>query len=201
MLRIVMRMEITRTSRLALLLISATLSAQQEPPLPSVSGSADLEALSHGVYYRSQQGWKKLDGSSSSGFKTTHGASALAGVPPGVVRLYAGPEAANQFESHRPVLGIREDASRPDLPGFTVRDLLIVRVAKKKDHRELEVMEGSFASQRVGLNPKDIVEATLTTVSDRTFTLAPKSDLARGEYVLTLRGANGTVGYDFGIRG
>jgi hypothetical protein len=61
-------------------------------------------------------------------------------------------------------------------------------------------MEGSFASQRVGLNSKDIVEATLTTVSDRTFTLVPKNDLARGEYVLTLRGANGTAGYDFGVK-
>lgn len=183
-----------------MLLISATLAAQQEPPSPSVSGGSDLEALSHGVYYQSAQGWKKLDGSSSSGFKTTHGASALAGVPPGVVRLYPGPEAASRLESRRPVFGIREDAARPDVPGLTVRDLLIVRMAKKKDHRELEVMEGSFASQRVGLNSKDIVEATLTTVSDRTFTLVPKNDLARGEYVLTLRGANGTVGYDFGVR-
>lgn len=200
MLRIVMKMEITRTSRLALLLISATLAAQQEPPLPSVSGGADLEALSHGAYYRSAQGWKKLDGSSSSGFKTTHGASALAGVPPGAVRLYDGPEAANQLESRRPVFGIREEASRPDVPGFTVRDLVIVRMAKKKDHRELEVMEGSFASQRVGLNSKDIVAATLSAVSDRAFTIVPKNDLVRGEYVLTLRGANGTTGYDFGIK-
>jgi hypothetical protein len=196
-----MKMEITRTSRLVLLLISATLTAQQEPPTPpSVSGGAGLESLSHGVYYQSAQGWKKLDGSSSSGFKTTHGASALAGVPPGVVRLYPGPEAANQIESRRPVFGIREDAARPDVPGLTVRNLLIVRMAKKKDHRELEIIEGSFASQRVGLNSKDIVEATLTTVSDRTFTLVPKNDLARGEYVLTLRGANGTVGYDFGVK-
>jgi hypothetical protein len=109
--------------------------------LPSVSGGDDLKALSRGVYYRSAQGWKKLDGSSSSGFKTTHGASALAGVPPGVVRLYDGPEAANQLES-RPVFGIREEASRPDVPGFTVRDPVIVRMAKKKDHRELEVMDG-----------------------------------------------------------
>jgi hypothetical protein len=195
-----MKMEIARKSRLALLLISATLAAQQEPPSPSVSGGSDLEALSHGVYYQSARGWKKLDGRSSSGFKTTHGASALAGVPPGVVRLYPGPEAASQLEGRRPVFGIREEAARPDVPGLTVRDLLIVRMAKKKDHRELEVMEGSFASQRVGLNSKDIVEATLTTVSDRTFTLVPKNDLARGEYVLTLRGANGTVGYDFGVK-
>jgi hypothetical protein len=195
-----MKMEIARTSRLVLLLISAPLAAQQEPPSPPASGGPGLESLSHGLYCQLVQGWKKLDESSSSGFRTTHGLSAIAGVPPGVVRLYAGSQAANQFDSRRPVFGIREDAARPDVPGFTIRDLLIVRMAKKKDQRELEVMEGSFASQRVGLNSKDIVEATLTTVSDRTFTLVPKNDLARGEYVLTLRGANGTAGYDFGVK-
>jgi len=190
---------ISRASKMVLLLVAATLAAQREPS-PSTSVGAGLESLPHGFYYRSANGWKKLDGSSSSGFRTTHGASALAGVPPGAVRLYDGSEAPNQFESRRPVFGIRVDASRPNVPGFTVRDLLMVRVAKKKDHRELQVIESGFASQRVGLSSKDIVEVTLTTVADRTFTLAPQNDLAPGEYVITFRGANGTAGYDFGIK-
>ncbi len=194
-----MKTKVNWVSKIALLLISTTLAAQQEPA-PAASVSADLQSLSHGLYYKSAQEWKKLDGSSSSGFSTTHGASALAGVPPGAVRLYDGSEAANQIESRRPVFGIRVDASRPDVPGFTVRDLLLVRMAKKKDHRELQVMQGGFASVRAGLNSKDIVEMTLTTVTDRTFTLVPKKDLAPGEYVLTFRWANGTAGYDFGIK-
>jgi hypothetical protein len=40
--------------------------------------------------------------------------------------------ATNQFESHRPVFGIKVNATRPDTPGFNVRDLLIVRMAKKE---------------------------------------------------------------------
>ncbi len=182
-----------------MLLISATLAAQKETS-PSASALADLQSLSHGLYYQSAQEWKKLESSSSSGFSTTHGASALAGVPPGAVRLYDGSEAANKLENRRPVFGIRVDASRPDVPGLTARDLLLVRMAKKKDHRELQIMQGGFASQRVGLNAKDIVEVTLTTVADRTFILAPKKDLAPGEYVLAFRGANGTAGYEFGVR-
>jgi hypothetical protein len=194
-----MRIEINRGSTMVLLLVAATLAAQREPS-PSTSVGLGLESLSHGLYYKSAQGWNKLDVTSSSGFRTTHGASALAGVPPGAVRLYDGSEAPNQFENRRPVFGIRVDASRPDVPGFTVRDLLMVRVAKKKDHRELQIMRGGFASLRVGLSSKDIVEVTLTTVAGRTFTLAPQNDLAPGEYVITFRGANGTAGYDFGVK-
>jgi len=163
--------------------------------------SAGLESLAHGFYYKIRADeWKKLEVTTSSGFRTTHGASSLVGVPPGAVRFFDGSESANQFDNGKPVFGIRVDASRPEAPGFTARDLLIVRVAKKKDHRELQVMEGGFASARVGLNSKDIVEAALTSVGERTFILVPKNELARGEYVITFRGANGTAGYDFGIK-
>ncbi|HTX37697.1 MAG TPA: hypothetical protein VME43_21865 [Bryobacteraceae bacterium] len=61
-------------------------------------------------------------------------------------------------------------------------------------------MDGGFASQRVGVNGKEMVEATLTIVADRTFVLVPKTDLARGEYLITFRAANGTAGYRFGIQ-
>ena len=194
-----MKMDTNWPSGMALLLISATFAAQQEPS-PSASVLANLQSLSHGFYYRSAQEWRKLDLTSSSSFRTTHGTSALAGVPPGVVRLYDGSEAANQFENRRPVFGIRVDDSRPDAPGFNVRDLRIVRMAKKKDHRELQVIGAGFVSQRVGLNSKDLVEVTLTTVADRTFNFAPKNDLTRGEYLITFSGAHGTAGYDFGIK-
>lgn len=194
-----MRITINSVSKIVLFLISAALAAQQEPS-PSASVLADLQSLSTGLYYQSAQEWRKLDASSSSGFRTTHGASALAGVPPGAMRLYDGSETANPLENHLPVFGLRVDASRPDIPGRTARDLLIVRMTKKKDHRELQVMSGGFASQRVGFNSKDIVAVKLTTVADRTFILVPKKELASGEYLLTFRGANGTAGYDFGIK-
>jgi hypothetical protein len=194
-----MKLQIKLASKMLLLLISATLAAPQEPS-PSASALADLQSLSHGLYYQSAQGWKKLDGTRSSGFSTTHGASSLVGVPPGGVRLYDGSASANQFDNHRPIFGIIVDASRPDVAGFNARDLLLVRMAKKKDHRELQVMEGGFAKERVGLNSKDLVEVTLTTVADRTFIVVPKTELASGEYVLTFRGANGVAGYDFGIK-
>jgi hypothetical protein len=181
-----------------LLLISATLAAQETSPSAIIL--ADLKSLSHGFYYRSAQEWKKLDGTRSSGFSIKHGASALVGVLPSGVRIYDGPQAANQFESHRPVFGIKIDASRPDAPGFNVRDLIIVSMAKKKDHRELQVIKGGFESTRTGISSKDQSEMTVTSVGDQTFILTPKNDLAPGEYLATFRGANGVAGYDFGIK-
>jgi hypothetical protein len=194
-----MKNAVNALNKVAFLLIAAALAAQQDSS-PTTGALADLQSLSHGLYYQSGQEWKKLDTNSSSGFSTTHGASALAGVPPGVVRIYDSPQAANQFESRRPVFGIRVDVSRPDVPGFGARDLLIVRMATKKDHREVQVIEGGFASQRVGLNSKDVIAATLTSVADRTFILVSNKEMARGEYLLTFRGANGTAGYDFGTK-
>ena len=162
---------------------------------------AGLESLAHGLYYKRRgDEWKKLEITTSTGFRTTHGASSLVGVPPGAVRFFGGSESANQFDNGHPIFGIRVDVARPETPGLSVRDLLIVRVAKKKDLRELEVMGGGFGSVRVGLSSKDVVEGVLTTVADGTFTLIPKSELARGEYLITFRGANGTAGYDFGVR-
>ena len=162
---------------------------------------AGLESLAHGLYYKRRgDEWKKLEVTTSTGFRTTHGASSLVGVPPGAVRFFGGSESANQFDNGHPIFGIKVDVAHPETPGLSVRDLLIVRVAKKKDLRELEVMGGGFGSVRVGLGSKDVVEGVLTTVADGTFTLIPKSELARGEYLITFRGANGTAGYDFGVR-
>lgn len=194
-----MKVQTNRASKAILLLISAALAAQQEPA-PSASALAGLKSLPHGFYYQSAQEWKKLDTSSYAGYSSKHGASMLAGVAPSGVLVYDGPEAVNQFENRQPVFGIRVDAFRPDIPGLNVRDLLIAHMAKKKDHRELQVMKGGFATVRTGINSKDSVEVTLSNVADQTFILVPKNNLAPGEYLITFRGANGTSGYDFGVK-
>lgn len=162
--------------------------------------SEGLESLSHGLYYHSVQGWKRLGPVRESGIRTKHGASVFAGVPPGAVYEYAGADAPDQFEDRRPEFGVRLDPSRPEIPGFNVRDLLIVRLAKQKNHRELQIMRGGFASARTGLAAKDVIDMTLTSVADRTYRLVPKEDLKLGEYLITFRGTNGTSGYDFGIK-
>jgi hypothetical protein len=69
-----------------------------------------------------------------------------------------------------------------------------------KDHRELEVPKGGFASMPVGINTKDVTELVISPVGDHAFTAVPKSDLAAGEYLVFLRRSEGIMGYDFAIR-
>ncbi len=62
--------------------------------------SAGLESLTHGFYYKIRADeWKKLEVTTSSGFRTTHGASSLVGVAPGAVRFFDGSESVNQFDN------------------------------------------------------------------------------------------------------
>lgn len=175
------------------LLLSAAMAAQQQAP--------GLGSLAHGVYYQSAHGWNKLELTQSSGVSIkAHRAGMFVGVMPSGVRLYVGAKAANQFDNRHPVFGIRIDANRPDVPGFNASDLLIVRLAEKKDHREFSIIKGGFESTRSGVNQKDVAETTLTSVADHSFTLTPKSELKPGEYLLTFRGANGLAGYEFGVK-
>jgi hypothetical protein len=162
--------------------------------------AAGLESLPHGFYRQTSGGWEKMELVTQSGIGTTHGASALAGVPPGSVYDYAGSEAVFQSGNRRPVFGIKLDPSHAETPGRGVHDLVIVRMSKKKDHRELEIMRGGFASVKMGINPRDVVAGTLTAVTDQIYTVVPKEDLKQGEYLVTFPAAYGTAGYDFGVK-
>jgi hypothetical protein len=159
-----------------------------------------LDGLPHGLYAQSAAGWTKLEIVTRSGTATKHGGAALVGVVPGTVFTYAGTHAAQTLETRRPVFGIRVDPARPDAPGFNPRDLLIVRMAVVKDHRELQVVHGGFASVRTGVDSKDITELKISEVADRTYTATATSDLKPGEYLVTFRGANGAAGYEFGVK-
>lgn len=188
--------EVMLKTTLVMALMAACLGGQQAER-DAVSA---LTALPHGLYRQSAGRWSQLETIAQSGISTKHGASAFAGVPPGAVFNYAGSHASLQFEDRRPVFGIRVDPARSDVPGFNARDLLIVRMSPKKDHRELRVMHGGFASARVGIDSKDITELTVTSVAERTYTAVPTSDLKPGEYLITFRGSKGASGYDFGVK-
>jgi hypothetical protein len=113
---------------------------------------------------------------------------------------YAGAESPNQLDDLRPVFGVRLNLAGPDISNDKTTELLIVRMFKEKDHRELQFVHTGFMSARSGIDSKDVADATLTKVADRTYTLVPKADLKPGEYLVTFRGTNGSYGFDFGIR-
>jgi hypothetical protein len=163
-----------------------------EPSAFSQQAIEELDSLSHGLYYQAPQGWKKLELVAQSGtiIKARFGAFS-----------YIGSEAPTQLENRRPVFGIKLEASRPDIPGGNVRDLIIVHMSKKKDHRELQFVHGAgLVGARSGIDSAEVADTTLTTVAERTYTLIPKADLKPGEYLICFRGTNGNAGYDFGVR-
>ena len=73
-------------------------------------------------------------------------------------------------------------------------------MSKKKDHRELQVLKGGFASMQSGLNSKDVIGVIISPVSDHALTGVPKSDLDPGEYLISFGKAEGNAGYDFAVR-
>jgi hypothetical protein len=92
---------------------------------------------------------------------------------------YSGAKSPVQLNQRRPVFGIR----RSDIAsGLDARQLILVRVAIKKDHRELTLIHAQYQGPPA-VQP-GLVDTALTSISDLTYTLTPKTDLKPGEYIL-----------------
>src|ERR1035441_3926590 len=64
------------------------------------------------------------------------------GLTPQFVWTFRGAEAPAQLTEKRPVFYVRELPTLAATAGRTERDLLIIRVDKKRDHRELQTTNG-----------------------------------------------------------
>lgn len=104
--------------------------------------------------------------------------------------VYRGAEAPLRIEERRPTFYVRSNSGR---------GIILVRLEKKGDHRELQVLSDNFGSQ-TGLREKDRVEATVAPIADGIISLAPAKDLPNGEYLITFD-EYGAVSFDFGIAG
>lgn len=78
---------------------------------------------------------------------------------------------------------------------------MLVRLEKKKDHRELLASSGVSIFNFAESIPKtQIVKSVVTVESENAFTLTPSEALEPGEYMITF-GSGQLGGYDFEIRG
>jgi hypothetical protein len=77
------------------------------------------------------------------------------------------------------------------------RDVVIVRMDQKSDHREIRVAKtGAFTlNTRTGYDEKKLISVTVTRKSD-TLEISPATDLDAGEYYVTA--GFSPVGFDFG---
>lgn len=78
------------------------------------------------------------------------------------------------------------------------RDLIIVRLDEKSDHREARMATGSIFGGHGGFDPKKTTTATLVKRDDGSWEVSPDKDLKAGEYLITT--GIQPQGFDFGIQ-
>jgi len=114
---------------------------------------------------------------------------------PSVVRDFPG-SAAPVRVSARPrfVYQLRPNQS------ISERDLVLVRMDQKSDHREIRVAKvGSWtANTRTGFDQKKLIPIAVTRKGE-TIEIVPNADLDVGEYFVTA--GFSPVGFDFGVGG
>jgi hypothetical protein len=177
-----------------------TASVVPDAPRP-VSVPNEVQSLSDGFYYRSSQGWKRLEPISMAGGGLKHaGKMFVPGLTPQMVWTFRGAEAPVQIEGKKPTFCVKELPSLASVAGRSERDLVIVRFDKKKDHRELQTTNGgNMFTFKAGLSKDRTPDITTKTIADGVFIVSPNEDLRPGEYMLTF-GALGNSGYDFGVK-
>jgi hypothetical protein len=155
-----------------------------------------IQPPDHGVYYRARDGWKKIEEIDMFGQTHKHA------FKPDLEYTYRGATATLQLPDSRPVFYIRVQPEKKDTQSAAIRNLVIVRFDKAKDHRELEVVSGGLfaSSMKTGANAnsKQLLDVTVRSVSDLIWSLTPNEDLRPGEYMIT-SDSMARSGYDFGI--
>jgi hypothetical protein len=189
---------------LALLLVCLVKAPSQSVAVnqltrPSQSHPEGNEPPAEGAYYLSHNQWFRMERVLGTGEKTQHVASLFfaAFVPPQRVLILPGAEAPVKIYERRPTLVVKQSIS--SLPQGSDRDVAIVRVDKKRDHRELQVTSGKTPVTFKKTFPKErITPLTVRRISPTTFELMPQKDLTPGQYFLTF-GTGKLGGYDFQI--
>lgn len=179
---------------LASLLIAATAFSC---PLASSSQSIPLPA-NDGIYILNGNHWDRMYVVSVSGYHVSGGMKTafsygIASVK--TVLSYRDAEAPIRTAYSRPTFCIvGPSATAP-------RDIVIVRLKQKKDHRELQIGKANaYTGANVEYPNGDVTEVAVTEVGSGRV-LVPTTDLKPGEYILfagtSTQMPTGYGGYDF----
>ena len=185
--------------------ISVLMAALMLPSAQQSSSASGSSSWPHeeGAYYSTDaRGWEPLSHILSAGRRPRHLYRVIVpSLVPVVVLIFRQPEAPVKLAERKPHFFIRSSASQGKLPGGSDRDVLLVRLEKKKDHRELLASSGVSIFNFAESIPKtQIVKSVVTVESENAFTLTPSEALEPGEYMITF-GSGQLGGYDFEIRG
>lgn len=148
-----MRLKIRRIKLFVLMALVLVCAAQDsaEPP-------------DHGAYYKTKDGWQKLELLTATGLKV--------GAFSGGVNSYRGPEAPVQLSDRRPVFYVKvtpAEALIAESGGPNpARNAVIVLLNKKKDHRELQAIKSGLFGAKTGFDKKRMPDVTLQSIKSST---------------------------------
>jgi hypothetical protein len=146
-----------------------------------------------GIYYKAPDGWVRLEQASPSatehrGVGTALLTFGLSGVR--MIQLYEGAQSHLQIQDRKPTFYVR---------GFGVSEQggEIVRLAKKKGHREILAASIKPFNAKAGYREHDVNEVVVSRVSSDVVAITPRTELKTGEYLLSFTRLE--LSYDFGI--
>jgi len=158
-----------------------------------MSSTGDSIPGEPGIYYKAPDGWLRLEQASPSAAEARGVATALltAGVS-GVRMIQAYSAAAShlQIREQRPTFYVRGVA-------LSDQDVRIVRLEKKKDHREIVAASITPLNVKDGYRERDSNEVVVSRTSGDVVAITPRTELKPGEYLLSFGRLE--LRYDFGI--
>src|SRR5277367_329125 len=124
---------------IAVILLAAPMSLAQDkqasPPVnPTTVIQESVEPPDHGAYYKAKEGWQKLELLTATGMKV--------GAFSGGRDSFRGVEAPVQLSDRRPVFYLKTTPDKESWMANAARNIVIVLLDKKSDHRELQMEKG-----------------------------------------------------------
>jgi hypothetical protein len=167
----------------------------QKPGAPSqsISSTGDSIPAEPGIYYKAPDGWVRLEQALPSTVEPRGvGAALLTGGVSGVriIQEYRGAKSNLQIREQQPTFYVR---------GFALSEegVRIVRLEKKKDHREIVAGSITPFNAKSGYGERDTKNVVVSRISGDVVAITPGTQLKPGEYLLSF--ARLELRYDFGI--
>jgi hypothetical protein len=149
-----------------------------------------------GVYHMLDSGWLRLNEALPSDLSNRGVAAALftgglSGIK--VIEIYRDAESNLKVKDRKPTFYVRGF-------GLADRDARILRLTKKKNHREVQVASVSPFNPKHGHRERDTREVIIERISDTLIKITSASELEPGEYLLQLsRSDFSDGGYEFSV--
>jgi len=168
--------------------------------LCTAMASAQTQPTADGVYLQNGNHLDKLYVASTSGVRSSGAAKVafsygIASIK--VVLEYRDATAPVKTSLARPIFHVLGNMSTAP------RDIVIVHLQQKKDHRELQTAKANaYSGMKMEYSPADVTEVDVMD-SEKERIITPKADLKPGEYIIFTGSPSpmpsGYGGYDFSV--